>query len=339
MASRPVLRRRFFLAGLLACGLGARGTARVETRRFRIALANRDETPGVTLEGLGFSGSDVRRSFELAARTLPVDMLYFDNAGDPARAITNAETAIAAKVDLLVEYNADADANAEIARRLADAAIPALALVDPLPGAPLYGPDNRAAGRIAGRALGDFARETWPGEQVLGVIIGDFADPGPAIGARVRGITEGVHESLPALKLASLDTGGQSVRTDALLAKFLQTERGQRLLIATLDDLAAVYARNAIEMNRRQSDCIIVSQGLDPNIHGGASEKKEIDPNNRGSVVLGSVAYFMDRYGYEVLPLALRLLAGERLPPHTMTRHILVTAENVFREYPPFDMN
>jgi ribose transport system substrate-binding protein len=92
-------------------------------------------------------------------------------------------------------------------------------------------------------------------------------------------------------------------------------------------------------MNRRQSDCIIVSQGLDRNIHGSASEKKEIDPNNRGSVVLGSVAYYMDRYGYEVLPLALRLLAGEKLPPRAVTQHILVTAANVFREYPPFDMN
>ena len=335
----PVLRRRLFLAGMLACGLGSARAAHAAARRYRIAFANLDETPGVTLEGLGFTGSDLRRSFELAARTLPVDMIYFDNAGDPARAIANAEAAIAAKVDLLIEYNTDAEANAEIAHRLAAAAIPGLALVDPMPGAPLYGPDNRAAGRIAGRALGAFARENWPGEQVLGVLIGDLADPGPAVGDRVQGITEGVHESLPALKLATLDTGGQSVRADALLAKFLRTERGQRLLIATLDDLAAVYAKNAIEMNRRQSDCIIVSQGLDPNIHGGVSEKKEIDPSNRGSVVLGSVAYYMDRYGYDVLPLALRLLAGEALPPHTVTHHILVTATNVFREYPPIDMN
>ena len=181
--------------------------------------------------------------------------------------------------------------------------------------------------------------ETWPGEQVIGVLIGDLADPGPAISERVKGITDGLHESLPSLKLALLDTGGQPVRADALVAKFLQTERGQHVLIATLDDLAAVYAKNAIEMNRRQSDCIIVSQGLDRNIHGSASEKKEIDPNNRGSVVLGSVAYYMDRYGYEVLPLALRLLAGEKLPPRAVTQHILVTAANVFREYPPFDMN
>jgi ribose transport system substrate-binding protein len=331
-----MLRRRPLLTGLLAWGLGS---ARAEPRRYRIAFANLDETPGVTLEGLGFTGAEVRRSFELAARTLPVDMVYFDNAGDPARAVANAEAAIGAHVDLLIEYCADAGANAEIARRLAAAGNRALALVDPLPGAPLYGPDNRAAGRIAGRALGAFARETWPDEQVLGVLIGDLADPGPAISDRVQGISEGVHDALPTLIFALLDTGGHSVRADALLAKFLQTQRGQKLLIATLDDLAAVYAKNAIDMNRRQSDCVIVSQGLDRNIHGGASEKKEIDPNNRGSVVFGSVAYYMDRYGYDVLPLAMRLLTGETLPPRTMTHHILVTAANVFREYPPFDMN
>src|SRR5215472_7877282 len=164
MNSGRGLQRRSFLVGLpaLVSGLGAaRAAARAEPRRFRIALANFDETPGVTLEGLGFTGADVRSSFELAARSLPVDMLYFDNAGDPARAIANAEAAIAARVDLLIEYNADADANAKIAASLAAAHVPAIALIDPLPGVPLYGPDNRAAGRIAGHALAAFAQENW----------------------------------------------------------------------------------------------------------------------------------------------------------------------------------
>ena len=271
---------------------------------------------------------------------MAVDMLYFDNAGDPPRAVANANSACAARVDLLIEYNADADANAEIARRLTAAGIPALALVDPLPGAPLYGPDNHAAGRTSREAL-SAPSHARPGRtsRCLACSSGDLADPGPAVTDRVQGITEGVHESLPTLTFASLDTGGQSARADAMLTKFLQGQRGQRLLIATLDDLAAVFAKNAIEMNRRQNDCFVVSQGLNRNIHGGASEKKEIDPNNRGSVVLGSVAYYMDRYGYDVLPLALRMLAGETLPPRTMTKHTLVTAANVFREYPPFDMN
>src|SRR5437762_5089916 len=137
MAFRPKLGRRLFLAGLLACGIRP---ARAAERRFRIALANLDETPGVTREGLGFTGAELRRSFELAARTQPVDMLYFDNGGDPTRAIANAEAAIAAGVQLLIEYNADADANAEIARRLAAAGIPALAPMHQLPGAPFHGP-------------------------------------------------------------------------------------------------------------------------------------------------------------------------------------------------------
>lgn len=335
MIRRPALPRRGLLAGVF--GFAARA-AGAETRRYRIAFANIDETPGVTLEGLGFTGADVRRGFELAARTLPVETIYFDNGGDPARAVANAEAAIAQKVDLLIEFNADAQANASIAERLAAARIPGIALVHPMPNAPLYGPDDRLAGQIAGRALGAFARENWPGEQVLGVLVGDLADPPPAVAARIAGIDEGVRETLPALRLAPLDTGGQPVRADALLTRHLRTQNG-RLLIAALDDLAAIYAKNAIEMNRRQSDCVVVSQGLDRNIHGGASEKKEIDPANRGSVVLGSVAYYMDRYGYDVLPMALRLLAGETLPPRTTTHHVLVTAANVFREYPPYDMN
>jgi hypothetical protein len=63
-----------------------------------------------------------------------------------------------------------------------------------------------------------------------------------------------VHKALPTLQLALLDTGGQSMRSDGLVSKFVQTQRGRRILIATLDDLAAVYAKNAVEMNRRQSD-------------------------------------------------------------------------------------
>jgi ribose transport system substrate-binding protein len=331
------LRRRTFLGGLIAVG-GIR-VARAEPRRYRIALANLDETPGVTLDGLGFTGADVRSGFEAAARRLPVDMMYFDNAGDPGRAVANADAAIAAHVDLLIEYNADMEANAEIARRLSAARIPVIALVEPLPGAPRYAPDNLEAGRIAGRALGSFAQETWPDTKVLGVLIGDLASPSQAVRERTQGIAQGAQEALPGFSFATLDTGGQSMRAGALLTKFLLTERGRRVLIATLDDLSAIYARNAIALNGRQSDCIIVSQGCDRNIHGGMSEKKELDPSNRGSVVLGSVAYFMDRYGYEVLPLALRLLAGETPPPLTVSRPVLITGANIFQEYPPFDMN
>ena len=96
--------------------------------------------------------------------------------------------------------------------------------------------------------------------------------------------------------------------------------------------------QRAIERAGRVSDSVIVSQGVDRSIHGGANEK-ELDPSNRGSIVLGSVAYYLDRYGYEVLPLAIKMLQGAEVPAKTTTKHMLISARNVFIEYPPYDMN
>ena len=320
--------------GILTIGVAGGGQ-----RRFRIAFANLNDDPSARIEGLGFSGAEVRRSFELASRTVPVDMIYYDNAGDPEAALANASDAIDRKVDLLIEYNSDAEANAEIARKLKTAAIPVLALNYPVPGAPLYTADNTLAGQIAGKALGDFANKTWADQTVVAVIAGDLADPAAYLPQRVQGIIDGLHKSLPDMAITRLDTSGNPVRVDGLLSKFLASQPRAKVLIATLDDPTALAAKGAIERTARMGDCIIVSQGVDHSVHGGANDKKEIDPNNRGSVILGSVAHFVDRYGYEVLPLAMKMLDGEQIPERTTTRHVLVSAKNVFTEYPPYDMN
>lgn len=333
------LRRRHFLAGVASAVAAAAIDALAQAPRYRIAFANQNEEPGVRLDGLGFTGLDVRRGFDLAARNLPVELINYDNAGDADKARTNADDAIGRKVDLFIGYNADAEANAEIGRKLKAAGIPALAVNYPIPGAPLYTADNLTAGHIAGHALGEFAGQSWPDQASLAVIVGDLGDTRAAIADRIAGITEGLREELPDIAPARLDTSGNPTRVEGLLVKFLAAQPRRKVLIAALDDPTAVAAKGAAELAGRLSDCVIVGQGVDRSVHGGASDRKEIDPNNRGSIVLGSVAYFLDRYGYEVLPLALKMLRGEPTPFRTATRHVLVTAKNVFEIYPPFDMN
>lgn len=309
------------------------------SRPFRIAFANANETPGVRLEGLGFTGYDVRRGFELAARTLPVEMTYLDNAGDADRALANAEEAVRQRFDLLIEFNPETRVNPDIAQRLKDAGIPVIAIGYPVGDAPVYTADSQAAGAMAGEALGDFAKQAWADQSVIAAIVGDTGDPSDAVKARLQGVTAGLHRSYPDLIPAMLDTGGQPARAEFLVSRLLAAQPGRKLLIAALDDPTALAAKIGVELTRRLNDAAIVSQGLDRSVHGGASEKKEIDPSNRGSLLLGSVAYLMDRYGYEVLPLALRLLQGQSVPPRTVTAHILISARNVFQEYPPTDMN
>jgi ribose transport system substrate-binding protein len=317
----------------------ASARARESDGRFLIAFANLNEDPAAHLEGLGFTGTEVRRSFELASRTLPVELIYYDNAGDGEKATANADDAIGRKVDLLIEYNSDIEANAEIGRRMRAAGIPVLAINYPIPGAPLYAADNLAAGRIAGKTLGEFARQNWADQTVVTVIAGDFGSSAPCVADRVQGITEALRQQLPDVAVTRLDTSGNPVRVQGLLGKFLAAQTKRKVLVAALDDPTALAAKEAIERAGRIGDCAIVSQGVDRSIHGGASEKKELDPSNRGSIVLGSVASYLDRYGYKVLPLAMKMLQGAEVPAKTTTQHVLISARNVFIEYPPYDMN
>ena len=308
-------------------------------RRWVVAFANLTEEPGVTLEGTGFTGPEVRESFTLAARPHPIDLVFYDNRRDDVRAVENAEAAIVRRVDLYVQYHRGATANATVAQKLKAAGIPVLAVNDPVPGAPLYALDNVAAGRMAGEALAQFAARAWSGQPTVAVAIGRVSAAAERVPDRVRGVTDALRERLPAARLTTLDTQGNPAQVAPLLGAFLSANPSRKVLIAATDDATALAAKAAVEATGRARDAAIVGQGVDRTIHGGINDRKEIDPTNRSSIVIGSVAFYLDRLGYEVLPLALRMLRGEPVPPRTLTPHKLITAANVFIEYPPYDMN
>jgi len=307
-------------------------------RRYTVAFANLTEEAGTGLEGTGFTGADLRQSFVLAARSYPVDLIFYDNQREGARALANAADAIGRKVDLYIQYLPDPAINREVTDKLRAARIPVLFINSPSDGSPLYGADNRAAGRIAGEALAKFAATTWAGQSTVAILIGNLSDQPNGLPDRVQGVRDGLGRALPASRIIPLDTRGNPVQVSGLLGKAVGAQPNSKLLIAAMDDATALSVKAALDALGRTADAAIVSHGCDRSVHGGVSDHKEIDPNNRGSILIGSVAFFLDRYGYDVLPLALRILRGEAVPARTSTHHILVTAANVWREYPPYDM-
>ena len=341
----PMGRRRFFFGIVPASILllsqlaGAPFVAVAQERRYTVAFANLTEEPGKTLEGTGFIGREVRESFVLAARRYPIDLVFYDNQRDPAKALANAEDAVGRKVSLYIQYFDDAATNVKIGQRLRAAGIGVLAINTPVPEAPLYTIDNRAAGRIAGETLSEYGAKNWRGQPTIGVVIGNLRAQEYRIPDRAQGAAEGLKRHLPTIKIVSLETQGNPAQVGPQLAKVLASHPATKILVAAMDDTSALAAKSALEAAGRLSDGAIVGQGVDRSVHGGMNDKKEIDPSNRGSIVVGSVAFYLDRYGYEVLPLALRMLRGEPVAPRTVTPHRLITATNVFIEYPPYDMN
>ena len=323
-----------FVAVLIVGSLGAGA----DERRYTIAFANLTEEPGATLGATGFTGREVRESFVLAARRLPVDLVFYDNRRDSRTALDNAGDAVRRRVDLFIEYFHEPGANEAVARAFREARIPVLAINYPVGDAPLYAADNVTAGRIGGEALAEFGARAWQAADVIGVVVGPVSNRHDGVPERVQGLVDGLRRRQPSTRIVSLDTQGNPATVATLIGKLLAAQPKAKLLVAALDDTTALAAKSALEAGGRLADAAIVGFGCDRSIHGGANDRKEIDPSNRGSIVLGSVAFYLDRYGYDVLPLALRVLRGERVPSRTMTAHKLITAANVFREYPPYDM-
>src|SRR2546425_1029389 len=229
-----------------------------------------------TLEGTGFTGRDVHEGFALAARQWPIDLVFYDNRRDPQRALANCEDAIGRKVDLYIQYNADAGANTAVGRQLRAAGIPVLAVNYPVAEAPLYTLDKPAAGRIAGDALADFGQRVWRGKALLGVLIGHLSPAEEGASQRAQGVSEGLKRRLPALAMVSLDTQGNTARVGELLGRVLTAHAGSKALIAAMDDTTALAAKAALEGTGRLADGAIVGHGVDRSIHGGMSDRKEL---------------------------------------------------------------
>jgi len=54
----------------------------------------------------------------------------------------------------------------------------------------------------------------------------------------------------------------------------------------------------------------------------------------QGTRLIGTVAYFPERYGDELIPLAMNLLAQKPVPSSTFVKHQLLTPKNVNLIYP-----
>ena len=91
-------------------------------------------------------------------------------------------------------------------------------------------------------------------------------------------------------------------------------------------DPSALGALRAFQEAGRTQECAIVGHNAEPE---GRKELREA--NTR---LIGSVGYFPEKYGAQVMRLALEILEKKPTPPAVFIRHQLVTAENVDHFYP-----
>ncbi len=289
-------------------------------RRYRIGYAAQGQDSSFPRE--------VHAGLLRAAQREEIELIVVDNRYQAKVAVRNAEHLLRENVDLVIEFQTDEAVAPAIASKYLEASIPLIAIDIPHPSATYFGANNYAAGLMAGRHLGTWARQHWGGE-VDEVLLLELARAGSLLRARMRGVVAGIKETLREVEgrpFVSLDGDGQFKTSLERVRKHLRESKARHVLVGAANDPSALGAARAFQEAGRGTTCAIVGQNAEPDARVELREPR--------TPLVGSVGYFPEKYGDGLLRLALDILGGKPVPPAVFVRHHLITPDNVDHFYP-----
>lgn len=291
----------------------------ITARPFRIGFASQGETE--------FS-REVTRSVQNVAAREHVQLITVDNRYSAREALRNADLLIRERVDLVLEFQTYERVAPVIASKFLAANTPVIAIEVPHPGAIYFGADNYKAGMIGGRALGRWARENWNGK-VDQLVLLELPIAGSLLELRLAGLIDGLRSELPKIvetPLVRLNGRGPFEQVLDVMRKFLRRRGPRRTLVGTVNDICALAALRAFEEAGALQQCAVMGQN--------ALREARAELRRPGTRLVGSVAYFPERYGEELISLALNILQQKPVPATTFVKHQLLTSRNVDLVYP-----
>jgi ABC-type sugar transport system substrate-binding protein len=102
--------------------------------------------------------------------------------------------------------------------------------------------------------------------------------------------------------------------------------RGRRVVVLATNDTQALSAVAAVAHFDRDREVLILS-------HGGVAPARQ-ELRRKGSSLWGTIAHFPESFGDRVVPAALQILAGQKVPSNNVLRHAVLTQKNVLQHYP-----
>jgi ribose transport system substrate-binding protein len=284
---------------------------------------------GYAAQGTDYQFSrEVSASVQRAALAEGIELISLDNRYSAKAAQRNADLLVREKVDLAIEFQTDEHVAAVVAAKYREANIPMIAIDIPHPGATYYGANNYEAGLIGGRYLGRWVKEHWHSE-VDEIVLLELPRAGSLPRMRLSGMLVGLNLVLPNAKgcrVTYLDGDGNLGPSFEAVRRHLRSSRAQKILVGAINDPSALGALRAFQEAGRAENCAIMGQNASPE---GRAELRQ--PDTR---LVGSVAFFPERYGDDLIRVSLDILNQRQVPPAVFVEHKLVTPATVDHYYP-----
>src|SRR5881398_111840 len=284
---------------------------------------------GYAAQGTDYQFSrEVTESLRRAAAAEGIELICLDNRYSAKIAQRNADLLVREKVDLAIEFQTNEEVAPIVAAKYREAGIPMIAIDIPHPGATYYGANNYEAGLIGGRYLGRWVKEHWHSE-LDEIILLELPRAGNLPQMRLTGMLVGINLVLPTAKncrVTHLNGDGDLGPSFEAVRRHLRNSNSRQVVVGAINDPSALGALRAFQEAGRTENCVVMGQNASPE---GRAELRQ--PKTR---FVGSVAYFPERYGENLIRVSLDILNQRPVPPAVFVEHKLVTPASVDHYYP-----
>ena len=284
---------------------------------------------GYAAQGTDYQFSrEVSESLQRAAAAEGIELICVDNRYSAKTAQRNADLLVREKVDLAIEFQTDEEVAPIVAAKYREANIPMIAIDIPHPGATYYGANNYEAGLIGGRYLGRWVKEHWQSE-VDEIILLELKRAGNLPRMRLSGLLVGINLVLPSAahcRVTYLDGDGELGPSFEAVRRHLRSSHSRRVLVGGINDPSTLGALRAFQEAGRAENCALMGQNASPEVRVELRQPK--------TRFVGSVAFFPERYGENIIRVSLDILNQRPVPPAVFVEHKLVTPTTVDHYYP-----
>jgi len=259
-----------------------------------------------------------------AGKDLGQQVFFCDSKIDTAAALDCANQMKVQAVEGVLNFQVDQKSSPEICTAYGNLPTIAIDIVQKPCQVAFMGADNHTAGKLAGEAIGKYAKDTWNCSYTAYVSLESTA-AGDANTARMGGYRDGFKEFCPITNEKVLDGAD---RTDPALTKvsdLLTALPGNRIVVVAINEDGILGAIGAAKTAGRQKDLFYSGQGTDPSIW------KTIACNPQ---YIASTAYFPEKYGTLLIPAMVTKLQGGTIPADIFTQHEVITSQNIRTVYP-----
>lgn len=268
----------------------------------------------------------VSEGIKAQAKRAGVELVFCDAQNNAAKALDCAKTMVTAKVQGLINYQADAKAAAKICD--AGPQVPVIGLF--IHQAPCedswLGADDSYAGEIAGQAVGNYFKKKFDCKYD-GYVSLQAYETGQLNTDRMNGYNKGFASVCGPIRNEKKIQASRVDEARTAFADVLTALPGAKhVVVVGVDDDGILGALAAAKTQGRLKDLYVSGQGADP------SAWCDIKSNPQW---IGDSAYFPEKLGQSAIANMIKLINKQSVPKELFIPHTVVNTQNLEKYYQP----